>query len=238
MYRALRVITMTALTCSAITTAAQEQGPAERVASLRTEYKLTTDHVERLIIVSKLARAGDYTHWSFVRNEAEKAIRRDEPRRWPFRIGPIRDPLPRQMRYEAAPIDTERDAYSEKIDVVPPEPEHALDVWRVIALASGAPLEDRPLLRRALQSPRILIAGNAALGLARLHDVEAADAISRAGQAAPHAQRLLFIQALVYLNDEYATRLAQVLAREKPALVSAFETLAVEHRYDPFWSAE
>jgi hypothetical protein len=218
---------------------ADETDRSSKVRQLRQEYRVTSDHVERLIIASKLAREGDYVYWSFVRGEAEKAIQHDKPRShwWLFRrihhiqsanysvnymVVPTPDPAPRAVREKLA----------DKIDVSA----DTLDVWRMLAFASAAPRQERELLllREGVRSPRPLIAAYAALGLARLRDQQSAEMIAWAGGRAKDAERVLFVEALVCLNDEKATTLAKQVAGDDTDVLRALQEQAPRKQYNPF----
>jgi hypothetical protein len=232
---------MAAVCAFAIGAAANQLDQDQRVRELRHDYSVATDHIQKLIIASKLARAGDYSHWSFVRHEAEKAIRHDQPKLpwWQRLFGVRRTPQSpnssnRFTMLAVADFDPQPGGPDRQIDVSA----YTLDVWRILAFSSAARKEaqDIELLRKAVQSPRPLIGAYAALGLARLSDTESAKLISEAGGRlqAREPERLLFIEALVCLNTESSAEMARNLAGSNIEILRTLQELARHKHYDPY----
>lgn len=220
---------------------AEEPDRETRVVQLRQDYGATRDRVERLVIASKLARAGDYSYWSFVRREAIKAVQHDRVRvPWYIRLlrfGHLRPQTYRSMNYMLLPTEgTVSQPVKEKLADNYDVNAYTLDVWRMLAFSSATRHEERELqiLREAVRSPRSLIAAYAALGLARLRDQESAQTIADAGFRAKDAERILFVEALVCLNSEKATKLARQVAGENVAVLQAIQELAPRKQYNPF----
>jgi hypothetical protein len=246
-YRILSIISiLVALTTSSVLAADTEVGSIQRIAKLHDEYRATTDYVDHLLIASKLARVGDFTYWAFVRREAQKAIDHDAKahRSMPrIHTGSGKHAANPRLDLATDTSEQKRLTFRETVDVQARE--YSLDVWRVQAFANGAPRTnraDKRLLQIALESPRPEISANAALGLARLHDVKSADdikfAAARLAQRVREDYRLLFVEALVYLNDEHATRLAAELAGDKVEVLRSLQETAPLNKFDPFYSAD
>jgi hypothetical protein len=242
-HRKLRGTAIVAVVCAFVTAGAAAQLDQERgVTELRHDYSVATDHIQKLIIASKLARAGDYSYWSFVRREAQRALRHDQPMlHWWQRLFGMRT-MPRNpnspnrfMAFALPDFEPQPDGSDRQVEEVSA---YTLDVWRILAFASAAPKkeQDIELLRQAVHSPRPLIGAYAALGLARLSDTESAKSIYDAGRRLQprESERLLFIEALVCLHTNDSGEMAKDLAGQNLEILQTLEDLAQRKHYDPY----
>jgi hypothetical protein len=234
----LSVALIVALASVSIDTPSQPEEAVRRdlIVQLHREYATTKLPADRLKIASKLIRIGDFTYRHWLRKEAEKAIRNGEERTHRIRIrvgsGKPYDPN------EVAPAGSSwaRSPYEETIEVTAEKKpdENQTDIWRMFAFAASALPQDKRMLLRGLASTNGLVSGSAALGLARLHDVKSIRDIKAAAELHEKV-RPIFIEALVYLHDDFGTQTARELSGGDDELVKSLQMTAESNHFDPFY---
>jgi hypothetical protein len=235
----LSVALVLALTSFSIETPSQPEEAIRRdlIVQLHREYAATTSTIDRLMIASKLVRIGDLTYRRWLRHEAEKAVRNGEeqPRsRFSIHFGPWKSYDPNEI----APTESSarRSPYEETIDVTAErkQNESQADMWRMFAFAASATSQEKRLLLRGLSSTNGLVSGSAALGLARLGDVKSIRDIKAAAEHHEEA-RPIFIEALVYLHDDFGTQTALELSGGDDNLIKSLQVIAESNHFDPFY---
>lgn len=88
------------------------------------------------------------------------------------------------------------------------------------------------MLHDALKSDNVLMASQAALGLAKLHDASAIDDIDMAARKFPDA-KLMFAQALVFFGETSADKAASHLVDDE-GMLRDLKKVAQDNGYDPF----
>jgi|GEM_PF-1121601 len=235
----LSVALVLALASFSIDTPSQPDEAIRRdlILQFHREYAATKSPIDRLMIASKLARIGDLTYRRWLRKEAEKAVRNGrEQQRSRFRIhfGPWKSYDPNEIAPTGS--STGRSPYEETIDVTAERKpsENETDVWRMFAFAASATPQEKRLLLRGLESANGLVSGSAALGLARLGEVKSIRDIKAAAQRHEEA-RPIFIEALVYLHDDFGTQTALELSGGDDSLIKSLQVIAESNHFDPFY---
>lgn len=102
----------------------------------------------------------------------------------------------------------------------------------IIMISLSGDRRAAPLLHAALNSENVLMASQAALGLAKLHDKSAIEEIKVAAGRFPDAN-LTFAQALVYFRDPIADTAATRIVND-PDMLRDLKKVASDNNYDPF----
>lgn len=206
------------------------------IVQLHREYATTKSPADRLKIASKLIRNGDLTYRRWLRKEAVKAIRNGEERSHRIRIhvGPWKSYDPNGSAPPGS--SSGRLPYEETIEVTAEknQGENQTDIWRMFAFAACASPQDKRLLLRGLASTNGLVSGSAALGLARLRDVKSIRDIKAAAQLHEKVQPI-FVEALVYLHDDFATQTALELSDGDDEVIKSLQVIAESNHFDPFY---
>ena len=121
--------------------------------------------------------------------------------------------------------------FTENQSVVERE-EDVTNLPAIIALAASKQSEARTDLRRAVDGDNVLIAAEAALGLASLKDHEWIPNIVDAARR--FDEDFLFAQALLYFGTPSANDEAAALLRDDPELLKELQETAKARGYEPF----
>lgn len=111
-------------------------------------------------------------------------------------------------------------------------PPDARFIGPIIRLSVTGDSRGAAMLHDALKSDNVLMASQAALGLAKLHDTSAIEEIDAAARKFPDA-KLMFAQALVYFANGSADNAASRLI-DDDGMLRDLKKVAQDNSYDPF----
>jgi hypothetical protein len=177
----------------------------EVIPLLKDRFVRSQDESLKSKIANVLIRLGeqDNLYWGFLAERANLAIDSDAPSYLCFdeqgKVSP-EQPSPAFVDWAMAhhiPLET---ASEDALFTYP---------GAVLELGSTGDTRGTPILRRALLSPNFLIRGDAALGLAAIHDKNSIPLIVEACQTAPSEAAEEIAKALVYFDDPQAEAAAE-----------------------------
>jgi hypothetical protein len=250
----LAVVGMTSCSAQPGTTS-QYSSEVTRIQRLEQTFNnRQSTELDRLNAATELVRLGvrNPKYWSHVQREADKALTREKvaAREWKkqqtVQYARLQENAERDSRIldasasltsgstVAAASSTRKTlvtGYTQNNSVVERE-EDVTNLPAIISLAASKRADARDDLRRAVDGDNVLIAAEAALGLASLKDHEWIPNIVDAARR--FDEDLLFAQALVYFGTTNANDEAALLLRDEPELLEEIKETAKARGYEPF----